>query len=500
MGALSNLMMGFSVALQPINLLYCLFGVLVGTLVGVLPGLGCTAAMALLLPITTGLPAATAIIMLAGIFYGAMYGGSTTAILLNIPGEPAAVVTALDGYKMARQGRAGPALGISAISSFITGTVSLFGLVLIAPPLADMALKFGPPEYFALLVLGLTIIVSLAGKSLIKGLLSGLLGLLLAAIGIDTQSGLGRFTFGSSALLGGVEFVAVLVGLFGISEVLINAEQPAAEVFKIKVKHVLPNFQELRDSVGAIWRSSLVGFLLGLLPGVTPSVTAVMAYDLEKRCSKHPELFGTGRIEGVAAAEGANNAATSGNMVPFFTLGLPTTTPMAVLLGALMIQGLFPGPMLFVQQKEFVWGVIASMYVGNVMLLLLNLPLIRLWISLLKVPYPLLGPGILAICFLGAYGMRNSMFDVWIMLGAGFLGYVMRKLDFPIIPLIISLILGDRMENAFRQSMAMSNGNMWIFLSRPIAVGLLTAAAVSLTLALYDRLRKKPVASAQADS
>lgn len=502
MEALGDLMAGFAVALQPLNLLYCFLGVLVGTLVGVLPGLGPTAAIAILVPITSGLPVTAAIIMLAGIYYGAMYGGSTTSILINTPGEAASVVTAIDGYQMARQGRAGPALGMAAIASFIAGTISLLGLVLVAPPLADMALKFGPPEYFALLVLGLSIIVGLAGKSLVKGLVSGLFGLLLGAIGIDPQTGLGRYTFGNPNLMGGVDFVSVIVGIFAISEVLSNAEQPALEVYKSKLQGLLPTRQDLHDCTGALWRGSITGFLLGLLPGVTPSVVSFISYDMERRSSKHPDLFGTGRIEGVAAPEGANNSATSGGFVPLFTLGIPTTPALAVLMGALMIQGLQPGPLLFEQHKEFVWGVIASMYVGNVMLLALNLPLIGLWVSLTKIPYPLLGPGILAICFVGAYGIRNSMFDVWVMLVFGFIGYLMQKLQFPSIPLVIALVLADRVESAFRQSLSMSSGDLTIFLSRPISAVLLLVAVASVTFAIYSRLRRPTTAAvlAQAES
>lgn len=500
MDALGHLLIGFSVALQPANLFYCFLGVLVGTLVGVLPGLGPTAAIAILIPITSGLSVTAAIIMLAGIYYGAMYGGSTTSILINTPGEASSVVTAIDGYQLAKQGRAGAALGMSAIASFVAGTVSLFGLVLLAPPLADMALKFGPPEYFALLVLGLSIIVSLAGKSLLKGLISGLMGLLLGGIGIDPQSGTSRFTFGNAVLMGGIDFVSVIVGLFAISEVLSNSEQPAAQVYEAKLKGLLPTLQDWKDSTGALWRGSITGFLLGLLPGITPSVVSFISYDMEKRASKHPELFGTGRVEGVAAPEGANNSATSGGFVPLFTLGIPTTPSLAVLMGALMMQGLQPGPLLFEQHKEFVWGVIASMYVGNAMLLALNLPLVGMWASLTKIPYPLLGPAILAICFIGAYGIRNSMFDVWVMLVSGLVGYVMLKTGFPTIPLVIALVLADKVESAFRQSLSMSGGHLSVFASRPIALALLVVAAASVAFAVYGRLSKPTVAAVLADA
>ena len=495
METIQNLLVGFSIALQLQNLFFCFVGSLIGTLIGVLPGLGPAATMAILIPFAAGLPPTAAIIMLAAIYYGAMYGGSSTSILLNIPGEAASVVTCLDGYQMARQGRAGPALGISAISSFIAGTVALFGLVFLAPVLVDVALRFGPPEHFGLLVLGLSVAVSLAGESLPKGLASAALGLMLAAVGIDPQSGLTRYTFGVVNLMGGFDVVVVVVGLFAIAEVLSNAETPAFEIFKGKIAGFWPNRKDLWDSAAPIARGSFVGFLLGLIPGVVPPVITFVSYDLEKRCSKHPELFGTGRIEGVAAPEGANNACTGSGMIPLFVLGLPTTASLAVLLGALMIHGLQPGPMLFEQQKEFVWAVLASMYVGNVMLLVLNLPLIPLWVSFLRIPYPLLGPAIIVICVIAAYGVRNSLFDVWIMLGFGLLGYAMRKLEFPAIPLIIALILGDRLENALRQSLTLSRGSLVVFVESPIALGFLATAAVSIGFSLYYRYQSRGVSA-----
>jgi putative tricarboxylic transport membrane protein len=489
METIQNLLLGFSVALQPQNLFFCLVGSFIGTLIGVLPGLGPAATIAILIPFAAGLTPTAAIIMLAATYYGAMYGGSTTSILLNIPGEAASVVTCLDGYQMARQGKAGPALGIAAISSFIAGTVGLFGLVFLAPVLVDVALKFGPPEYFGLLVLGLSVAVSLAGKSLAKGLASAAFGLLLAAVGIDPQSGLSRYTLGTVNLMGGFDVVVVVVGLFAIAEVLSNAETPEFEVFKGKIVGIWPNREDLRKSAAPIARGSVVGFLLGLIPGVVPPVVTFVSYDLEKRVSKHPELFGTGCIEGVAAPEGANNACTSSGMIPLFTLGLPTTASLAVLLGALMIHGLQPGPLMFEQQKEFVWGVIASMYIGNVMLLVLNLPLIPMWVRLLRVPYPVLGPTILVICVIAGYGVRNSLFDVWIMFAFGLLGFLMRKLEFPAIPLIIALILGDRLENALRQSLTMATGSALIFVTSPIALGFLLVAAGSVSYSLYYRYR-----------
>ena len=489
METLHNLMTGFAVATQPQMLLFCFVGSLIGTLVGVLPGLGPAAAMAILIPFATGLSPTAAIIMLAAIYYGAMYGGSTTSILLNIPGEAASVVTCIDGYEMARQGKAGAALGIAAISSFIAGTLGLFGLVFMAPVLVDVALKFGPPEYFGLLLLGLTVAVSLAGESLVRGLAAAVAGLLIAAIGIDPQSGIARYTFGTVDMMAGFDVIVVVIGLFAVAEVFANAESPAFQILKTRIGSVWPSLADFRRSSPAIGRGSIVGFVLGLIPGIAPAVVTFVSYDLEKRVSRRPELFGKGAIEGVAAPEGANNACTSAGMVPLFTLGLPTSASLAVLLGALMIHGLQPGPLLFEQQKEMVWGVIASMYVGNVMLLILNLPLIPLWVKLLKVPYPLLGPLILVICVIAAYGVRSNPFDVWVMLGFGVVGYLMRKLRFPTIPLIIALILGDKLENALRQSLTISDGSLLIFVSRPIAGGFIALAVIATAWSFYMRYR-----------
>jgi putative tricarboxylic transport membrane protein len=437
--------------------------------------------------------------MLAAIYYGAMYGGSTTSILLNIPGEAASVVTCIDGYEMAKQGRAGAALGIAAISSFIAGTLGLFGLVFMAPVLVDLALRFGPPEYFGLLLLGLTVAISLAGESLAKGVVAAIVGLLIAAIGIDPQSGVARYTFGTIDMMAGFDVIVVVIGLFAVAEVFTNAEAPAVEVLKTRIGSVLPTWAEFRQSSGAIGRGSVVGFLLGLIPGIAPAVVTFVSYDLEKRVSRRPERFGKGAIEGVAAPEGANNACTSAGMVPLFTLGLPTSASLAVLLGALMIHGLQPGPLLFEQQKEMVWGVIASMYVGNVVLLMLNLPLIPLWVKLLKVPYPLLGPLILVICVVAAYGVRNNVFDIWVMLGFGVVGYLMRKLRFPAIPLIIALILGDKLENALRQSLTISDGSMLVFITRPIAAGFIALAVIATAWSLYTRLRSRSLIARLAE-
>jgi putative tricarboxylic transport membrane protein len=474
-------------------------GSLVGTLVGVLPGLGPAAAMAILIPFAAGLTPTAAIIMLAAIYYGAMYGGSTTSILLRIPGEAASVVTCLDGHEMAKRGRAGAALGIAAISSFIAGTLGLFGLVFMAPVLVDVALRFGPPEYFGLMLLGLAVAVSLAGVSLLKGVCTAVAGLLIASIGIDPQSGLARYTFGTVDMMGGFDVVVVVIGLFAVAEVLVNAEAPTAQLVGTKIGAIWPSWQDFRQSVGAIGRGSTVGFVLGLIPGIAPAVVTFVSYDVEKRVSRHPENFGQGAIEGVAGPEAANNACTSAGMVPLFTLGLPTSASLAVLLGALTLHGLQPGPMMFAQQKDVVWGVMASMYIGNVMLLVLNLPLIPLWVRLLKVPYSLLGPFILVICVVAAYGVRSNIFDVWVMLAFGAVGYCMRKLGFPTIPLIIALILGDKMENALRQSLTMSDGSLMVFVTRPIAAAFLVLAAAGVAWSLYARYRSRALREVLAE-
>jgi putative tricarboxylic transport membrane protein len=490
MEIVSKLMLGFSIALTPFNLLYCFVGVTIGTLIGVLPGIGPTAGIALLIPVSLSLPPTTAIIMLAGIYYGSMYGGSTTAILINTPGEAASIPTALDGYRLARQGRAGAALAMAAIASFVAGTFSLIGLMLLAPPLAAVALAFGPPEYFSLMFLGLTIVVSLAGKSLLKGLVSALFGIMISSIGMDPISGVERFSYGDADLLAGIDFISVVVGLFAITEILINAEESMVDVFPARLKGLWPTWQDWKNSKGALARSSVLGFLIGLLPGASASIAAFICYDVEKKCSKHPEKFGQGAVEGVAAAEGANNSAVGGGLVPLLTLGIPPSAPLAVLLGALMIHGLRPGPLLFEQNPNFVWGLVASMYIGNLMLLVLNLPLVGFWARLIRVPYPILAPIVLALCVIGAYGIRNNMFDVWVALILGVIGFFMRKLDFPAAPVILAIILAPMIENALRQSLGISRGDMSIFFTRPISAGLLILAAGSLALSIYGRIRE----------
>jgi putative tricarboxylic transport membrane protein len=483
-----NIIMGFQVASSWENLMFCFIGVLIGTLIGVLPGIGPTTGVAILIPITFGMSATTAIITMCGVYYGAMYGGSTTSILINVPGESSSVVTTLDGYQMARNGRPGPAVGLAARSSFIAGTFAVLMLTFLAPPLADYAVSFGPPEYFALTFMGLTLVTSLGGESPLKGLISGALGLLVACVGIDAQSGVARFTFDQMYLLDGVGFIGMAVGLFAASEVLVNIEEPMQQVFteaKLGFLSLFPNLQDWKDSFGAIWRGSILGFIIGVLPGAGATIASFMAYGLEKKLSKHPEKFGTGVIEGVAAPEGANNAAAGGAMVSLLTLGIPGSGTTAVLLGALMIHGLRPGPMLFSTHPDFVWGLIASMYIGNVMLVILNMPLIGIWVRLLKVPYSVLMPMIITISAVGVYATDNNIFDMWIMFFFGVIGYLMRKMDYPPAPMVLALVLGPMVEMSLRQSLTISHGSIAIFFTRPISGVLTVIALLSLFAPLF---------------
>jgi putative tricarboxylic transport membrane protein len=492
MDILHNLFFGFSVALQPTNLLMCFIGVLLGTLVGVLPGLGPVAAMSLLLPTTYYVNPTGAVIMLAGIYYGTMYGGSTTSILLNIPGEAASVVTCLDGYQMARQGRAGPALGISAMGSFIGGTISVIGLMLVAPPLAEMALKFGPPEYFSLMLLGMILLTFLAGDSLPKALCMAALGVFLGSIGMDVISGMERFTFNIPILVDGVGLAPVAMGLFGISEVFLNLELTLKrEIFQTSLKGLLPNLQDWRESIWPVLRGSVVGFFLGILPGGGGVLSSFTSYAIEKKLSPHPERFGHGAIAGVAGPETANNAGTGGAFIPLLTLGIPSNAVMAILLGAMLIHGMQPGPLLIKNHPDLFWGTVTSMYIGNAMLLVLNLPLIGLWVKILEVPYRFLFPLILLFCIVGTFSLNNNTDEVIIMLIFGVAGYFLRKFKYPLAPAILALVLGPMLEKALRQSLAMSFGSGWIFLTRPISLVMLVISAVLLFSSLTPWMRKK---------
>ncbi len=490
MEMIKDLLFGFGIATMPMNLLYCFLGVLVGTLVGVLPGVGPPAALALLLPATLYVPPTSSVILLAGIMYGAMYGGSTTSILVNIPGEAASVVTCLDGYQMARKGRAGPALGISAFGSFIAGTISIFLLIILAPTLARFALRFGPPEYFALMVLGLSILVYLARGSIINALIMVCFGLLLGTIGLDQMTGVPRFVYRITTLMDGVGLIQVVVGLFGVSEVLLNVEKSfKQEIFETKIKGLLPNREDWKRSIGPIGRGTLIGFFLGVIPGMSVIIPTFVSYVLEKKLSRYPEKFGTGVIEGVAGPESANNAASSGTLVPTLSLGIPTGAATALLLGALMIHGLRPGPLLIKESPEVFWGIVASLYVGNVMLLILNLPLIGLWVKILKVPYHFLFSLILLFCIIGSYVTSNNPYDVVIMVIFGFIGYAMKKFDYEASPLVLALVLGPMMENAFRRSLVISDGDFGIFFQRPISASFLIIGLLILFSPIF--LRKK---------
>ncbi len=496
---IDGLLRGFEIALSPANLLFAFIGALLGTMVGVLPGLGPAATVALLLPVTyqIGSPV-SAIIMMAGVFYGAMYGGSTTAILLNIPGEAASVVTAIDGYQMARKGRAGPALGIAAIGSFIAGTLAVIALTAVAPPLAEFALRFGPPEYFALTVLGLLLVTYLAGSSPLKGLIMATLGLLLGMVGLDPVSGAVRFTFGSIHLQGGIDFVTLAMGLFGIGEILCNLEQKMTTSLVVsKLERVFPTMADFVRSKWAILRGSVVGFVVGLLPGGGAVIGSLLSYAVEKRVAKHPEEFGQGAIEGVAGPESANNAAATSSFIPLLSLGIPGNASTAMLFAALMIQGITPGPFLVREHPDVFWGVIASMYIGNAMLLLLNLPLVGLWAQLLRVPYAYLAPVIAVVTLVGVYSVNNSMFDVTAMLVIGIAGYFLRKLAFEPGPLLLAFVLGPIMERSLRQSLLMSDGSWAIFLTRPISGVLLVAAALFILINLLSSRRFRGAQTAQ---
>jgi putative tricarboxylic transport membrane protein len=485
---LQHLIAGFRVVLDPTNLLLCFLGCLGGTLVGVLPGFGPTAAMALLLPSTFHLSPVSAIIMLSGIYYGAMYGGSTTSILVNIPGETASVMTCLDGYQMARKGRAGPALGMAAFGSFVAGTIGVIGLMFLAPPLARFALQFGPPEYFSLMLLGLTMVSYLSQGSMIKAFIMAALGLLISFIGTDVISGVSRFTYDFMELREGVGIIPVLMGVFGVGEIFSNSEEEMGrDVFNDKIKGLLPTVKDWADSKWALLRGSLLGFFLGILPGGGAAIASFMDYAMEKRISKHPELFGTGTIVGVAGPESANNSATAGAFIPLLTLGIPGNAVTALLLGAFMIHGTQPGPLMMQRTPDLFWGIIASMYVGNVILLILNLPLIGIWVRILKIPYPILSPLILLFCMVGAYSLNGNLWDVSIMIFFGVLGHVMKKAGFEGAPMILSMVIGQMFENAFRQSLLIGDGRFSIFVERPISAVLIILSVFLILTAAFRR-------------
>jgi putative tricarboxylic transport membrane protein len=492
MEILGNLFLGFQVALQPTNLLFCFVGVVIGTLVGVLPGIGPVGAMALLLPATFGVSLNSSLIMLAGIYYGAMYGGSTTSILVNIPGEAASVVTCLDGYQMARQGRAGKALGIAAVGSFVGGTLSIIGLMLIANPLANAALSFGPPEYFALMCTGLMIVTYLTQGSIIDALTMAVVGLILGSVGLDMITTLPRYTFGINELTDGIGVIPLCMGLFGVAEVLTNLEMEIKrEIFSTKIKNVWPSLADYAQSKWAILRGSVLGFFLGVLPGGGAVIASFLSYAVEKKLSSEPERFGKGAIEGVAGPETANNAASGGALIPLLSLGIPPNVVMAMLYSAIMIHGIQPGPLLIKNSPDLFWGLVASMYVGNVLLVLLNLPLIGLWVQLLKVPYRIMLPLIVLFCIIGAYSLNGSTFDLNVMIFFGALGYMMRKFGFEGAPLVLAFIMGPLLEQNLRQSLIMSDGNFSIFVSRPISAVTLSFAFLLLLSNIVPFIKKR---------
>jgi putative tricarboxylic transport membrane protein len=474
----AGLLQGFQIAFSPVNLMYAFIGSVLGTAVGVLPGLGPAATIALLLPVSIkmGSPV-TAIILMAGVFYGAMYGGSTTSILLNIPGEAASVVTCLDGYQMAKKGRAGAALGVAAIGSFVAGTFGLLGLTMMAPPLAEFALKFGPPEYFSLTVLGLLLATYLTGQSAIKGLIMAILGLILGCVGLDPLSGAVRFDFGVPDLQSNIEFVTIAMGLFGVGEIFINLEESGTvSLVTSKVRNVFPTLIDLTRSGWAMVRGSVIGFAVGILPGGGAVLASLISYATEKKCSRHPEEFGQGAIEGVAGPEAANNSAASSSFIPLLTLGIPGNASTAMIFAALLIQGITPGPFLLKEHADVFWGVVASMYLGNAMLLILNLPLVGMWAQLLRVPYAYMAPLVMVLTLVGVYSVNNSVFDIWVMLIMGLFGFLARKLKFDLGPLLLAFVLGPIMERSLRQALLMSHGSFGIFFTRGISAVLMGTA------------------------
>ena len=489
---LNNLTLGFSTALTPMHLLYCLFGVAIGTLIGVLPGIGPVATISMLLPITFKVEPVGALIMLAGIYYGAQYGGSTTSILINVPGEATTVVTCIDGYQMARQGRAGPALGIAAMGSFFGGCVATMIIVLFAPVLTEFALKFGAAEYFSLMVLGLVAAVVLAHGSLIKAIAMVFLGLLLGIIGTDVTSGTLRLTFGILDLSDGIDFVAIAMGLFGFAEIIANVgHKGKRKVFTSKVKGLMPTRADFKASWKPVVRGTLLGSALGILPGGGALVSSFASYTLEKRVAADPSRFGKGAIEGVAGPESANNAGAQTSFIPLLTLGIPSNAVMALMLGAMVLHGITPGPKVMIERPELFWGMIASMWIGNLILVILNLPLIGIWVQLLTIPYRLLYPAILVFCCIGVYSLRNNPFDVVLTAGFGLLGYIFNKVDCEPAPLLLAFILGPMVEENLRRAMLISRGDPTVFFMRPISLAMLLVAAFLLILAIIPAVRRK---------
>lgn len=492
MEILSAYAYGLQIATTPVNLMFCFLGALMGTLVGVLPGLGPGAAMALLLPLTYHLPPVSAMIMLAGIYNGAMYGGSTTSILVNIPGETGSIMTCIDGYQMAKQGRAGPALGIAAFSSFIGGTITTLIVTLSAFPLSRLAIEFGPVEYFALMCAGVLLLCFLSQDAFVKSLISAACGLLLGTVGMDIFTGQPRFTLGIASLYNGVEIVVVLLGMYGITEILNNLDEMYLQKPMVsgRIGSLLPSRDDWRRSIGPILRGSMLGTFFGLLPGGGTVLSTFTSYSLEKRLAKDPGRFGNGAIEGVAGPEAANNSSSTAGFIPLLTLGIPTNATVALLMAALLILGVQPGPLLITKNPDIFWGVIMSMFIANVALLVLNLPLIGIWVKVLKVPYLILFPVVLLFCTIGAYSLNSSLADVYMMLLFGVLGYVLTKAGFPTHPFVLAMIIEPVLETSFRQSLSISGGDYRIFVSSPIAVVLLSVVGLVLLAALLKPVRR----------
>ncbi len=496
MELLNNLILGFSVALSLQNLAYCFLGVFVGTAIGVLPGVGPLVTIAMLLPLTFNLAPVPALIMLAGIYYGAQYGGSTTSILMNLPGETAAVVTCLDGYQMAKQGRAGPALAIAAIGSFFAGCVGTLLIAVFGPPLAEAALKFGAPEYFSLMLMALIAAACLSSGDMVKSLAMVVFGLLMGIIGTDVNSGMARFSFGLPELTDGMGFTVVAVGLFAVSEIVQNLEvKEKGEVFTSKVRNLMPTWADLKASTPAILRGTAVGAFFGVLPGTGPSISAFSSYMVEKKMAKDPSRFGKGAIEGVAGPESANNAGAQCSFIPTLTLGIPGSASMALMLGALTIQGIAPGPQVMTAKPDLFWGLIASMWIGNALLVVLNLPLVGMWVQLLKVPYRWLFPSIIMFCAVGNYSVNNSAMDLYLVGVMGILGYVLMKLECPPAPLILGFVLGPLMEENLRRALLISRGDPTVFFTRPISLAFMIAGALVLLTMIMPAIRKKKEAA-----
>jgi putative tricarboxylic transport membrane protein len=500
MDVINFLLDGFQTALLPHNLLFAFIGVLIGTAVGVLPGIGPMSGVALLIPVTASMTsglepaeaATSSIILLAGVYYGAMYGGSTTSILLNTPGESSSVVTTLDGYQMAKQGRAGSALSIAAIGSFFAGIVALIALTLLAEPLSKIALKFGPAEYFSLMLLGLAAVSGLAGNSMTKAWMMTVFGLLLSTIGIDAVSGVARFTYDISVLYGGLEFLTIAVGVFALGEVfkaILHKEENDGEV--AKVGRILPSKQELKESSGPIVRGSLLGFFVGVLPGAGATLASFFSYIFEKKISKNPEKFGKGTIAGVAAPESANNAASGGAMIPLLTLGIPGSGTTAILMGALIMYNIQPGPLLFDEHPDVAWGLIASMFIGNLMLLILNMPLVKVFAKIIETPPKYLIPIIIAISIFGVYAVQVTTFDLLLLIGCGLAGYLLASNDFPLAPLVLGLVLGPMIENNMRRALTASNGDFMVFVEKPISLVFIITALLWIIVPIFLKVRGK---------